>query len=50
LDELKDTSRGRVLFKVDPEHVERAGRRGKATRLAVLWVETREIYRDEWQE
>ncbi|KAH3907932.1 hypothetical protein HBI56_151500 [Parastagonospora nodorum] len=47
---LQRTSAGRVLFKIDPEHVEKASRRAKATRLAVLWVETREVYRDEWQE
>jgi hypothetical protein len=47
---LKRTSQGRVLFKVDPQHVKAASRREKDTRLAILWVEQREIHRDEWQD
>ncbi|KAH7408681.1 hypothetical protein DE146DRAFT_752803 [Phaeosphaeria sp. MPI-PUGE-AT-0046c] len=47
---LESTVAGRVLFKVDPEHVPAVSRRKKATSLAVLWVEDREIYRDEWQD
>lgn len=47
---LGNSAAGRVLFKIDPEHVPSQTRRGKATRLAVLWLEDREIFRDEWQE
>lgn len=47
---LNTSPRGRLLFKIDPEHVPAATRRGKATRLAVLWLEDREIFRDQWQD
>jgi hypothetical protein len=47
---LTETPAGRVLFRIDPEHVRPASRRGKATKLAVLWVEDREIHREEWQD
>jgi hypothetical protein len=47
---LKTTSQGRVLSKVDPQHVKAARRREKDTRLAILWVEQREVHRDEWQD
>ncbi|KAH5469584.1 hypothetical protein HBI22_195730 [Parastagonospora nodorum] len=47
---LLRSSRGKVLFKFDPLHVKKASRRGKDTRLAMMWVETREIHRDEWQD
>jgi hypothetical protein len=47
---LDTTSQGRVLFKVDAQHVKAASRREKDTRLAILWVEQREIHRDEWQD
>jgi hypothetical protein len=47
---LDTTPRGRVLFKIDPKHVPRASRRGKDTRLAILWVETREVHRDQWHD
>jgi hypothetical protein len=49
-DILDTTPRGRVLFKFDPQHVKKVGRTGKDTRLAMLWVETREIHRDQWQD
>jgi hypothetical protein len=47
---LEKTPRGRVLFKFDPIHVKKSGRTGKDTRLAMLWVETREIHKDQWQD
>lgn len=43
---LKSALAGKVLFKVDPEHI--PGRRGKTTRLAMLWVAQDEVHRDEW--
>jgi hypothetical protein len=44
------TSRGRLLFQFDPEQVKSPSRRaGKDTKMAVMWVETREVHRDEWQ-
>ena len=47
---LLGTSRGRALFKFDPAHIKKAGRTGKDTRLAMMWVETQEIHRDQWQD
>jgi hypothetical protein len=47
---LRSTSHGRVLFKIDPKHIQRASRRGKDTRLAILWVERNEVHRDQWQD
>ncbi|KAF1917524.1 hypothetical protein BDU57DRAFT_513823 [Ampelomyces quisqualis] len=46
---LEETSRGRVLFKFDPDQ-KSARRTEKKTRLAILWSEQREIHRDEWKE
>jgi hypothetical protein len=47
---LADTSRGRLLFKYDPEHIMAATRKGKPTHLAMLWSEQRELHRDQWQD
>jgi hypothetical protein len=48
-DILNTQPRGRVLFKFDPEHIKNGNsRRSKHTQLAMLWVETREVHRDEW--
>lgn len=43
---LRDTARGKLLFKYDPSHrIEN----GRSMRRAMLWSEDKEIHSDEWQ-